>query len=110
MAESTLHQVERLVEQLSPHERAHVLAFLALRMAQRVTSTLGLPSSCVPRTSPLPLPPPRAPRDARSAHSKPRIGLTMEALDQGPGNRSPVFLIEGERLLQQAFGGRAHTA
>jgi hypothetical protein len=39
MAESTLHQVERLVEQLSPHEQAHVLAFLALRMAQRVAST-----------------------------------------------------------------------
>lgn len=36
MAESTLHQVERLVEQLSPREQAHVLAFLALRMAQRV--------------------------------------------------------------------------
>ena len=38
MAESTLHQVQRLVEQLSPHEQAHVLAFLALRMAQRVAS------------------------------------------------------------------------
>jgi hypothetical protein len=39
MAESTLHQVQRLVEQLSPHEQARVLAFLALRMAQMVAST-----------------------------------------------------------------------
>ena len=39
MAESTLDQVQRLVEQLSPHEQAHLLAFLALRMAQVVTAT-----------------------------------------------------------------------
>ena len=39
MAESTLHQVQRLVEQLSPYEQAHLLASLALRMAQVVTST-----------------------------------------------------------------------
>ncbi|MEA2601389.1 MAG: hypothetical protein QOF89_2381 [Acidobacteriota bacterium] len=39
MAESTLHQVQRLVEQLSPQEQAHVLASLALRLAQRVGST-----------------------------------------------------------------------
>jgi uncharacterized membrane protein len=39
MAESTLNQVQRLVEQLSPHEQAHLLAFLALRMAQVVTVT-----------------------------------------------------------------------
>jgi hypothetical protein len=39
MAESALHQVQRLVEQLSPHEQAHVLASLALRMAQMVAST-----------------------------------------------------------------------
>ena len=39
MAESTLHQVQRLVEQLSPHEQAHLLASLALRMAQVVTAT-----------------------------------------------------------------------
>jgi hypothetical protein len=38
MAESTLHQVQRLVEQLSPYEQAHLLASLALRMAQVVTS------------------------------------------------------------------------
>ena len=38
MAESTLNQVQRLVDQLSPHEQAHLLAFLALRMAQAVTS------------------------------------------------------------------------
>ena len=38
MAESTLNQVQRLVEQLSPHEQAHLLAFLALRMAQVVTA------------------------------------------------------------------------
>ena len=39
MAESTLHQVQRLVERLSPYEQAHLLASLALRMAQVVTST-----------------------------------------------------------------------
>ena len=39
MAENTLNQVQRLVEQLSPHEQAHLLAFLALRMAQVVTTT-----------------------------------------------------------------------
>jgi hypothetical protein len=39
MAESTLHQVQRLVEQLSPYEQAYLLASLALRMAQVVTST-----------------------------------------------------------------------
>jgi hypothetical protein len=38
MAESTLHQVQRLVEQLSPYEQAHLLASLALRLAQVVTS------------------------------------------------------------------------
>ena len=42
MAESTLNQVQRLVEQLSPHEQAHLLASLALRMAQIVTSTSGI--------------------------------------------------------------------
>ena len=42
MAESTLNQVQRLVEQLSPHEQAHLLASLALRMAQVVTSTSSL--------------------------------------------------------------------
>ena len=44
MAESTLDQVQRLVAQLSPHEQAHLLASLALRMAQVVTSTLPLAS------------------------------------------------------------------
>ena len=39
MAESTRHQVQHLVEQLSPYEQAHLLASLALRMAQAVTST-----------------------------------------------------------------------
>ena len=38
MAESTLNQVQRLVEELSPHEQAHLLASLALRMAEAVTS------------------------------------------------------------------------
>jgi hypothetical protein len=38
MAENTLNQVQRLVEQLSPREQAHLLAFLALRMAQAVTA------------------------------------------------------------------------
>jgi len=51
MAESTLHQVERLVEQLSPYEQAHVLAFLALRMAQRVASTPDPASVTPPETS-----------------------------------------------------------
>lgn len=37
MAESTLHQVQRLVEQLSPYKQAHLLASLALRMAQVAT-------------------------------------------------------------------------
>ena len=48
MAESTLNQVQRLVEQLSPHEQAHLLASLALRMAQMVTSTSS-PASGTPR-------------------------------------------------------------
>jgi hypothetical protein len=48
MAESTLDQVQRLVEQLSPHEQAHLLAFLALRMAQVVTAAS-------PTASPTPL-------------------------------------------------------
>ncbi len=48
MAESTLNQVQRLVEQLSPHEQAHLLASLALRMAQVVTSTSS-PASVTPR-------------------------------------------------------------
>ena len=39
MADSPLHQVQRLVEQLSPYEQAHLLASLALRMAQAATST-----------------------------------------------------------------------
>jgi hypothetical protein len=39
MAENILNQVQRLVEQLSPHEQAHLLAFLALRIAQVVTAT-----------------------------------------------------------------------
>jgi hypothetical protein len=39
MAEGTLHQVQRLVEQLSPSEQAHLLVSLALRLAQVVTST-----------------------------------------------------------------------
>ena len=34
MAENTLDQVERLVDQLSPQEQARLLASLALRMAQ----------------------------------------------------------------------------
>jgi hypothetical protein len=48
MAESTLNQVQRLVEQLSPHEQARLLASLALRMAQVVTSTSS-PAAVTPR-------------------------------------------------------------
>ena len=51
MAESTLRQVQRLVEQLSPHEQAHVLAFLALRMAQRVSSASDPASVTPPETA-----------------------------------------------------------
>jgi hypothetical protein len=51
MAESTLHQVQRLVEQLSPHEQAHLLASLALRMAQVVTSTSSPASVTPPETA-----------------------------------------------------------
>jgi hypothetical protein len=47
MAESTLDQIQRLVEQLSPHEQAHLLASLALRMAEIVTST-SPPTSITP--------------------------------------------------------------
>ena len=47
MAESTLNQAQRLVEQLSLHEQAHLLAALALRMAQVVTSTSS-PASVTP--------------------------------------------------------------
>jgi hypothetical protein len=47
MAESTLDQVQRLVEQLSPHEQAHLLAFLALRIARVVIAT-SHPASATP--------------------------------------------------------------
>jgi hypothetical protein len=43
MAENTLDQVERLVDQLTPREQARLLAFLALRMAQVVKR--GTPGS-----------------------------------------------------------------
>ena len=39
MAESTLDQVQRLVDQLSPHYQARLLAYVALRIAHVVTST-----------------------------------------------------------------------
>ena len=48
MAESTLDQVQRLVEQLSPYEQAHLLASLALRMAQVVTSTSSPATATLP--------------------------------------------------------------
>ena len=51
MAESTLHQVQRLVEQLSPYEQAHLLASLALRMAQVVTSTASPADVTAPGTA-----------------------------------------------------------
>jgi hypothetical protein len=47
MAENTLHQVQRLVAQLSPAEQAHVLASLALWLAQVVTSTSS-PAAVMP--------------------------------------------------------------
>ena len=51
MAESTLHQVQRLVEQLSPYEQAYLLASLALRMAQVVTSTSSPATTTSPGTA-----------------------------------------------------------
>ena len=48
MAKSTLDQVQHLVEQLSPHDQARLLASLALRMAHVVTSTLP-PTSVTPQ-------------------------------------------------------------
>ena len=51
MTESTLDQVQRLVAQLSPHEQAHLLASLALRMAQIVTSTSHPASITPPETA-----------------------------------------------------------
>jgi hypothetical protein len=51
MAESTLHQVQRLVEQLSPYEQAHLLASLAFRMAQVVTSTSSSAAVTSPETA-----------------------------------------------------------
>jgi len=51
MTESTLDQVQRLVTQLSPHEQAHLLAFLALRMAHVVTSTSHPASSTSPEST-----------------------------------------------------------
>ena len=51
MAENTLDQVQRLVEQLSPHEQAHLLASLALRMAQVVTATSHSASITPPETA-----------------------------------------------------------
>jgi hypothetical protein len=38
MAESTLDQVQRLAEQLSPHDQARLVAALALRMAEVMTA------------------------------------------------------------------------
>ena len=51
MADSTLNQVQRLVEELSPHEQAHLLASLARRMAQVVTSTSHAASFTPPETT-----------------------------------------------------------
>ena len=51
MAESTLDQVQRLVAQLSPHEQAHLLASLALHVAQVVTSTVPSASHTPPETA-----------------------------------------------------------
>ena len=51
MAESTLNQVQRLVEQLSPHEQAHLLAFLALRLGQVVTAAAPPVSPTLPETA-----------------------------------------------------------
>jgi hypothetical protein len=51
MAESKLDQIQRLVAQLSPHEQAHLLASLALRLAQAVTSTSHPASSTPPETA-----------------------------------------------------------
>jgi hypothetical protein len=48
MTESTLDQIQRLVAQLSPHEQAHLLASLALRMVQVVTATSHPASSAPP--------------------------------------------------------------
>ncbi len=39
MAKCTFKQVEHMVDQLSPHEQAHLLASLAFRMAQAVTKS-----------------------------------------------------------------------
>lgn len=47
MAESTLDQVQRLVERLSPAEQARLLSTLALRMAHVMTSTSS-PASATP--------------------------------------------------------------
>ena len=47
MAESTLDQVQRLVERLSPAEQARLLSTLALRMAHVMTSTSS-PVSATP--------------------------------------------------------------
>jgi hypothetical protein len=51
VAESTLDQIQRLVAQLSPHEQAHLLASLALRMAQVVTATAHPASTTPPETA-----------------------------------------------------------
>jgi hypothetical protein len=48
MAEGTLDEVWRLVEQLSPSEQAHVLAFLALRVGQVVLGTARTASHTPP--------------------------------------------------------------
>jgi len=51
MAESTLDHVQRLAAQLSPYEQAHLLASLALRMAQVATSASPLASTTPPETA-----------------------------------------------------------
>lgn len=43
MEETTLDQVQRLVAKLPLHEQAHLMASLAIRMAQEVASTSSPP-------------------------------------------------------------------
>lgn len=51
MAESTLDQVQRLVERLSPLEQARLLSTLALRMAHVMTSTSSPVSGTPPEAA-----------------------------------------------------------
>jgi len=84
MAESTLNQIQRLVEQLSPHEQAQLLASLALRMAQAVTAASHPASSTSPE-----------PREAWKEFF--RLGEALAATDTPTAETLTASILEMRR-------------